>query len=31
MKLKNGKKKLNEKTLYIRQININMIFDNMKL
>ena len=29
MKLKNGEK-LNEKAKYIKQININMIFENMK-
>ena len=31
MKLKNGEKNLNEKTQYIGQININTIFNNMKL
>ena len=30
MKLKNGKKKLNEETQYIKQININMTLYNMK-
>ena len=30
MELKNGKKKFNEKTEYIKQININMIFNKMK-
>ena len=30
MKLENGRKKLNEKTDYIKQININMVFSNMK-
>ena len=30
IKLKNGKKKLNKNTEYIEQININMIFSNMK-
>ena len=30
MKLKNGKSKLNEKTENIKQINIRMIFNNIK-
>ena len=30
MKLKDGKKKLQEKIQYIKQTNINMIFYNMK-
>ena len=30
MILKNAEKKLNEKTQYIEQINITMIFNNMK-
>ena len=30
MKLKDEKKKLNKRTYYIKQININMIFNNMK-
>ena len=30
MKLEYGRKKLNEKTYYIKQINMNMIFNNMK-
>ena len=30
MKLKNGKSKLNEKTENIKQINIHMIFNNIK-
>ena len=29
-KVKNGKKKLDEKIYYIKQINIDMIFNNMK-
>ena len=30
MKLKNRNKTLDEKTEYIKQINVNMIFNNMK-
>ena len=31
MKLKNGKQKLDEnQTQYIKQVNVNMIFNNMK-
>ena len=30
VKLKNGKKKLDQKTYYIKQINIKMVFNNMK-
>ena len=30
MKLKNGKKKLDNKIQYVKRMNINMIFNNMK-
>ena len=30
MKFKNEKKKLNEKTKYIKQINMNMLLNNIK-
>ena len=30
MKFKNDKKKLNEKTEYIKQINMNMLLNNIK-